>query len=231
MSASVAACCAAHPRSRGENLVHSSKTAVPQGSSPLTRGKLGAQLKNGGTSRLIPAHAGKTAQQNVTLIHIGAHPRSRGENRRRKSRRPCQRGSSPLTRGKLGCGFELGEIRGLIPAHAGKTVSAFMFIAGCPAHPRSRGENASFSASMVMRTGSSPLTRGKPAKPAPKPASSGLIPAHAGKTQRCGGAATQEGAHPRSRGENGPRLAAPWTFSGSSPLTRGKRRPLRGRRT
>ena len=192
----------AHPRSRGENHDECERRGLLCGSSPLTRGKLGAQLKNGGTSRLIPAHAGKTAQQNVTLIHIGAHPRSRGENRRRKSRRPCQRGSSPLTRGKLGCGFELGEIRGLIPAHAGKTVSAFMFIAGCPAHPRSRGENASFSASMVMRTGSSPLTRGKPRGCWARARLYGLIPAHAGKTSWTSPTSSRTWAHPRSRGEN-----------------------------
>ena len=52
----------------------------------------------------------------------------------------------------------------------------------------------------------------------------GLIPAHAGKTHRSASLVPGIRAHPRSRGEN----AAAWTdevaATGSSPLTRGKRR-------
>ena len=51
---------AAHPRSRGENSHRMGGTEFPEGSSPLTRGKLvhlfGGDLLIG----LIPAHAGKT---------------------------------------------------------------------------------------------------------------------------------------------------------------------------
>ena len=49
---------------------------------------------------LIPAHAGKTRAASRVCIVIGAHPRSRGENRRRRSRLATLPGSSPLTRGK-----------------------------------------------------------------------------------------------------------------------------------
>ena len=70
----------AHPRSRGEN-GEKWDTATPRGgSSPLTRGKrrrLGGALLR---SRLIPAHAGKTAPRHPRPACSSAHPRSRGEN-------------------------------------------------------------------------------------------------------------------------------------------------------
>ena len=111
---------------------------------------------------------------------------------------------------------------GLIPAHAGKTASAFATVACMAAHPRSRGENTATLIRADDKKGSSPLTRGKRPPPRRSHERPGLIPAHAGKTPRRGSRPRRAGAHPRSRGENktpqppGPRW---W---GSSPLTRGK---------
>ena len=51
---------AAHPRSRGENVVADTKKFSRAGSSPLTRGKLNERLEDATEGRLIPAHAGKT---------------------------------------------------------------------------------------------------------------------------------------------------------------------------
>ena len=70
--------------------------------------------------------------------------------------------------------------------------------------------------------GSSPLTRGKPATPESSVTSSGLIPAHAGKTSSTSPTSWQGWAHPRSRGENLLRIPASELVKGSSPLTRGK---------
>ena len=79
---------------------------------------------------------------------------------------------------------------------------------------------------MRRRTGSSPLTRGKPCDhPAPA-RRSGLIPAHAGKTACSCAAWTRRRAHPRSRGENMRSVPKPSINEGSSPLTRGKPRPI-----
>ena len=50
----------AHPRSRGENGQITSTRRPSAGSSPLTRGKLRWSAGNRRSSRLIPAHAGKT---------------------------------------------------------------------------------------------------------------------------------------------------------------------------
>ena len=71
----------AHPRSRGENLVAIRAEAEYGGSSPLTRGKRRHRKPTGIKSRLIPAHAGKTAQAHATPSWKPAHPRSRGENK------------------------------------------------------------------------------------------------------------------------------------------------------
>ena len=112
------------------------------GSSPLTRGKLSSAWEGIKSSRLIPAHAGKTAwlpalddaahgsspltrgkpDAQVSNDHATkAHPRSRGENSKTRAEPPTWPGSSPLTRGKQ----QVTKLRlsrtGLIPAHAGKT--------------------------------------------------------------------------------------------------------------
>ena len=53
----------AHPRSRGENDYLKRGSFISPGSSPLTRGKLRADLEVPVGLRLIPAHAGKTWQE------------------------------------------------------------------------------------------------------------------------------------------------------------------------
>ena len=78
---------------------------------------------------------------------------------------------------------------------------------------------------MSWVAGSSPLTRGKRGDEGEEPGGEGLIPAHAGKTQASARVALTVRAHPRSRGENTLIRADDKTFKGSSPLTRGKRRP------
>ena len=72
-------------------------------------------------SRLIPAHAGKTAKFRVGRLEIRAHPRSRGENASGQIMTLDEVGSSPLTRGKHHWENLYGDYVGLIPAHAGKT--------------------------------------------------------------------------------------------------------------
>ena len=111
----------AHPRSRGENGEIGGGLCAHQGSSPLTRGKLGDLHPGRSQRRLIPAHAGKTRAVSRRSRSSAAHPRSRGENGAFGRARSCTMGSSPLTRGK-----HLGQshgwyVQGLIPAHAGKT--------------------------------------------------------------------------------------------------------------
>ena len=212
----------AHPRSRGENREPCSPTFQALGSSPLTRGKLGNLAGVQGAQRLIPAHAGKTSPSSPNRSRGAAHPRSRGENAPMVRCHLVVYGSSPLTRGKLRVQRRAEAFLGLIPAHAGKTTWVAVCSLRPRAHPRSRGENASFLGAVVSSPGSSPLTRGKRVRRRLQQERDRLIPAHAGKTESGCRADACSAAHPRSRGENliPGCLIAPG--AGSSPLTRGK---------
>ena len=79
-----------------------------------------------------------------------------------------------------------------------------------------------------MRSGSSPLTRGKRLAIVQRHFRRRLIPAHAGKTQRRFLRRRSPGAHPRSCGENVSWLVGCPRFAGSSLLMRGKLPVLRG---
>ena len=174
------------------------------GSSPLTRGKPGQWVRRDATRGLIPAHAGKTARRPASFPRNTAHPRSRGENVMRGPPGSCSGGSSPLTRGKPLASLILPALTRLIPAHAGKTLTAQRLILRAQAHPRSRGENFGGTIAALADWGSSPLTRGKPSTCRRRRVRPRLIPAHAGKTTRHGPVIYDWAAHPRSRGENTP---------------------------
>ena len=192
------------------------------GSSPLTRGKL---LPLGDVSfahGLIPAHAGKTGHPARRWRPRTAHPRSRGENPALVTMDEIWKGSSPLTRGKQSREMERITRDRLIPAHAGKTGGSAIPPGLDWAHPRSRGENPYRVMAARRATGSSPLTRGKPAAQRLSDMRKRLIPAHAGKTCSSRAARALTTAHPRSRGENHRRSAPNGIKNGSSPLTRGK---------
>ena len=92
--------------------------------------------------------------------------------------------------------------RGLIPAHAGKTILTAFNRLKTKAHPRSRGENGDWRCPGSQVYGSSPLTRGKRDAPLACFGQRGLIPAHAGKTSGSTWGSCGTRAHPRSRGEN-----------------------------
>ena len=212
----------AHPRSRGENERVRLRAIRAWGSSPLTRGKH-AILESGLIpGRLIPAHAGKTPSGGSSAWRRAAHPRSRGENCSHGLVEPGEFGSSPLTRGKPGRTFRCPTVRGLIPAHAGKTGQVISIVIVSRAHPRSRGENVDFFLDHGFVLGSSPLTRGKLSSLMKPRCDKWLIPAHAGKTALYVRVSRIPRAHPRSRGENVIAKAAAGPEVGSSPLTRGK---------
>ena len=215
-------CRRAHPRSRGENRMNCAQSIWSCGSSPLTRGKPEGRDIPGFKVGLIPAHAGKTDTGGVSTYGHGAHPRSRGENCASNVARKPSWGSSPLTRGKRWVSSVERFRLGLIPAHAGKTRTWRSTSPPAQAHPRSRGENVNDVGAALAARGSSPLTRGKPCPPRRASAWTGLIPAHAGKTDTGGVSTYGHGAHPRSRGENATTSTTDGIFAGSSPLTRGK---------
>ena len=173
----------AHPRSRGENSLSADAASSSAGSSPLTRGKPRDGPRCSSARRLIPAHAGKTLRVLESATDRAAHPRSRGENEDYMCDPAFEDGSSPLTRGKLAIATRRSAAVRLIPAHAGKTSSCALSFLTRAAHPRSRGENLSTRRKPQALSGSSPLTRGKPAGSFSPGISRRLIPAHAGKTR------------------------------------------------
>ena len=169
----------AHPRSRGENTCGLARADIVEGSSPLTRGKPLHPDSRAMHRGLIPAHAGKTSASTGRTQRRRAHPRSRGENWTHAHAGEIIDGSSPLTRGKPRIADLPAMLRGLIPAHAGKTCCRAWIATRRGAHPRSRGENeqrprdrdrahprsrgenkASERSGNLVK-GSSPLTRGK----------------------------------------------------------------------
>ena len=213
---------AAHPRACGENLIVALEAGVPTGSSPRMRGKRHERLRGKRRPRLIPAHAGKTERRTGYQRGRRAHPRACGENYIGIEPIFKAPGSSPRMRGKRDTSFLLPAVKGLIPAHAGKTSLAKVNTSDKRAHPRACGENGGCGCVRRRRWGSSPRMRGKQPKAALDAACSRLIPAHAGKTGECVPVGFAETAHPRACGENRDTQSNGGTVQGSSPRMRGK---------
>ena len=191
-----------HPRSRGENRVGSPRIQRRGGTSPLTRGKLSTPPPAAPPFWNIPAHAGKTLRTGLSARRLTEHPRSRGENNRRRWRGWSLSGTSPLTRGKRNLRRPALHRARNIPAHAGKTMAVLPIVHFLKEHPRSRGENSLKNRESHPGAGTSPLTRGKLPQPRPGGRNTGNIPAHAGKTRTPRRLGRGRWEHPRSRGEN-----------------------------
>ena len=172
----------AHPRVCGENTPLMLNPAEIQGSSPRVRGKPLELKRRGVLLRLIPACAGKTLTRTHDIWLPPAHPRVCGENEETEAERSVFTGSSPRVRGKHGCPPEDVLFPGLIPACAGKTLSAVVTVGQRWAHPRVCGENPDVELPFIYMLGSSPRVRGKPVRVLHADGGRGLIPACAGKT-------------------------------------------------
>ena len=152
----------AHPRSRGEHVIHHWGVDGQRGSSPLARGTPAIELATNYVTRLIPARAGNTGVVNAIRWIGEAHPRSRGEHMTAIYQDGKIHGSSPLARGTLATVQEFLSALRLIPARAGNTSLRRMDQGRNSAHPRSRGEHRSMPCTVRGWPGSSPLARGTP---------------------------------------------------------------------
>ena len=130
-------------------------------------------------------------------------------------------GSSPRTRGTVGCAFRLFAFVRFIPAHAGNSDAAASPSSTSPVHPRARGEQQGAGLEAGGRRGSSPRTRGTEGARPDRSASHRFIPAHAGNRARRRSAAHPPPVHPRARGEQSHALRKAVSSTGSSPRTRG----------
>ena len=108
------------------------------------------------------------------------------------------------------------------PARTGKTRAlSLRFLTGW-VHPHMCEENTYQIPVWICGPGSSPRVRGKQGRRRPGQRHEGLIPACAGKTQRCRFQLRLPAAHPRVCGENSPYLCPKHRPMGSSPRVRGK---------
>ena len=154
------------------------------------------------------------------MTHLD-HPRSRGEYPGQGHSGPFGMGSSPLSRGILDWVLHGYPSRGIIPALAGNTRAAKNILLGCTDHPRSRGEYPNDPERAYWAEGSSPLSRGIPARGGPAARRVRIIPALAGNTLARAARSALRSDHPRSRGEYDRGGRDTSSGPGSSPLSRG----------
>ena len=153
-----------HPRIRGEHTSPHCRTAASWGSSPHTRGAPLLARPDDRNVGIIPAYAGSTKTGRHDGRRRRDHPRIRGEHTDSGPFQDVSLGSSPHTRGarlRRGSGR---RPEGIIPAYAGSTPPSGAPCARSPDHPRIRGEHRRFDARGIQGPGSSPHTRGAPAR-------------------------------------------------------------------
>ena len=109
----------------------------------------------------------------------------------------------------------------IIPAHAGFTVPGAESLSGSGDHPRTRGVYSGRGDVGRGYAGSSPHTRGLQGEGVVRGERSGIIPAHAGFTNRRNASRRPVRDHPRTRGVYKAVRIIPIIVSGSSPHTRG----------
>src|SRR5690606_10334389 len=155
------------------------------------------------------------------------HPRIRGEHADLYGSGALEKGSSPHTRGAL-VGTTVANLdTRIIPAYAGSTTDGPIQLGTGRDHPRIRGEHPRWADPARHRTGSSPHTRGAPARLAEVDAEQRIIPAYAGSTPSPGPGHAESQDHPRIRGEHRGGRRRRCRAQGSSPHTRGAPQPRR----
>ena len=90
-----------HPRACGAHDLRLWQMHTSMGSSPRMRGSPHRQILTRRQSGIIPAHAGLTAQNSMSLSRRGDHPRACGAHVRRCRQAQRCTGSSPRMRGSL----------------------------------------------------------------------------------------------------------------------------------
>ena len=159
-----------------------SATMIP-GSSPHVRGAPLATPSARSPPGIIPACAGSTRRPIVRLRWCRDHPRMCGEHKMRYGDIRVGKGSSPHVRGAPSSRLWRAGRRGIIPACAGSTESAWKNAASEWDHPRMCGEHRGAKSCIRKEVGSSPHVRGALTKQIGDNMSNGIIPACAGSTR------------------------------------------------
>ena len=196
-----------------------------RGSSPHTRGAPGRRLALELRVGIIPAYAGSTPAPSGSAPPLLDHPRIRGEHPIAVHMKAYGTGSSPHTRGARRWAATCCRAWRIIPAYAGSTRGCREFHLMYLDHPRIRGEHRSVLNLIFISSGSSPHTRGAPSDHAERSLHCRIIPAYAGSTCCRAWLWRPPTDHPRIRGEHCDAEHSECHFRGSSPHTRGARRP------
>ena len=153
---------------------------------------------------IIPAHAGNTRAWRPCRPWPRDHPRACGEHGEVRAIRMTVQGSSPRMRGTLLYSGHHRLRTGIIPAHAGNTVSGIRYLDFSRDHPRACGEHPALCRVRHVETGSSPRMRGTHALVLVAFGERGIIPAHAGNTFTPFVNGFLDGDHPRACEEHKP---------------------------
>ena len=172
-----------HPRACGEKPSCSIALPARRGSPPRMRGKVSSSGGQSVSTRITPAHAGKSASFASSNPVTKDHPRACGEKICKNRRAMFDGGSPPRMRGKVLRLRRQREADGITPAHAGKRGTGEC---RCPTHrdhPRACGEKHFFRNDHFRRRGSPPRMRGKETAQIPVSRVRRITPAHAGKSR------------------------------------------------
>ena len=154
---------------------------------------------------IIPAHAVLTPESTQPLSPTRDHPRACGAHDAFFNDEAVTLGSSPRMRGSPAIDVESPPLKGIIPAHAGLTVSdVFAAVAEVGSSPRMRGSQLPVPFNEHER---------------------GIIPAHAGLTNELYTHTLDDGDHPRACGAHFDVVSAETARLGSSPRMRGSHTP------
>ena len=214
-----------HPRIRGERSATAHPVGRSCGSSPHTRGTLSGVALLRLQFRFIPAYAGNAIQKSSRRLPMTVHPRIRGERTRKTSLLPSLPGSSPHTRGTPEHPAGQPVPARFIPAYAGNAPRMPRRPTRSPVHPRIRGERQPRPSLATRSSGSSPHTRGTLVPGLVERDGDRFIPAYAGNAPAYPLTVEDGAVHPRIRGERSCMHHRPHAPCGSSPHTRGTRRP------
>ena len=191
-----------HPRTCGEKLIYSLFGGLIKGSPPHMRGKEIDAHGHGENVGITPAHAGKSLNRHAYLRVAGDHPRTCGEKSIAVILEWLDTGSPPHMRGKA--------------------AASASFCKSVRDHPRTCGEKSATVRTVGYFLGSPPHMRGKEPKNAIVGISSGITPAHAGKSSFGTTLCVRLWDHPRTCGEKS-RSQRPLAWPpGSPPHMRGK---------
>ena len=191
-----------HPRACGEHTVFAQTHFQPPGSSPRMRGTPRTITILTLPVGIIPAHAGNTRYRMQLPERHGDHPRACGEHADNSSMTFNSEGSSPRMRGTQKNGTLRTFRRWIIPAHAGNTECSRRSRTSPRDHPRACGEHVTIPEDALLTAGSSPRMRGTLVASTPALSHLGIIPAHAGNTQRFLIQSPMTRDHPRACGEH-----------------------------